>query len=101
MDIGINNIKGGINTFQPLVNYADFLENETWPKYLERMSKSGQWGDHIMLQAAANVYKVDIAVIKSDGQVITVKSHTASGSRRQHKLNLGLLHDRHYVSLIG
>lgn len=33
--------------------------------YLEKMSKSGEWGDHVTLQAAADSYGVKIFVITS------------------------------------
>ncbi|KAH9660638.1 OTU domain-containing protein [Citrus sinensis] len=33
--------------------------------YLEKMSKSGEWGDHVTLQAAADLYGVKIFVITS------------------------------------
>ncbi|CAL1404218.1 unnamed protein product [Linum trigynum] len=33
--------------------------------YLEKMSKSGEWGDHVTLQAAADSYGVKIVVITS------------------------------------
>ncbi|XAR59721.1 Ubiquitinyl hydrolase 1 [Bertholletia excelsa] len=36
-----------------------------YAEYLEKMSKSGQWGDHVTLQAAADSYGVKIFVITS------------------------------------
>nr|GMD27232.1 OTU domain-containing protein DDB_G0284757-like [Ipomoea batatas] len=33
--------------------------------YLHKMSKSGEWGDHVTLQAAADLYGVKIFVITS------------------------------------
>lgn len=36
-----------------------------YDEYLERMSKSGEWGDHVTLQAAADKYGVKILVITS------------------------------------
>ncbi|XP_044506517.1 OVARIAN TUMOR DOMAIN-containing deubiquitinating enzyme 9-like isoform X1 [Mangifera indica] len=33
--------------------------------YLEKMSKSGEWGDHVTLQAASDLYGVKIFVITS------------------------------------
>ncbi|XP_051130273.1 OVARIAN TUMOR DOMAIN-containing deubiquitinating enzyme 12-like [Andrographis paniculata] len=36
-----------------------------YANYLRRMSKSGEWGDHVTLQAAADLYGVRILVITS------------------------------------
>ncbi|KAL0842566.1 hypothetical protein Bca101_015811 [Brassica carinata] len=34
-------------------------------EYLRKMSRSGEWGDHVTLQAAADVYRVKIVVLTS------------------------------------
>ncbi|KAM5584203.1 OVARIAN TUMOR DOMAIN-containing deubiquitinating enzyme 12-like [Rosa sericea] len=36
-----------------------------YDEYLEKMSRSGEWGDHVTLQAAADLYGVKIFVITS------------------------------------
>jgi hypothetical protein len=33
--------------------------------YLRKMSRSGEWGDHVTLQAAADAYRVKIVVLTS------------------------------------
>ena len=36
-------------------HYMMFMDGEDWEEYLTRMSHEGQWGDHLILQAAAQV----------------------------------------------
>ncbi|XVE59065.1 hypothetical protein DITRI_Ditri05aG0015000 [Diplodiscus trichospermus] len=51
-----------------LKSYPDIYEGYVpmaYGDYLEKMSKSGEWGDHVTLQAAADSYGVKIFVITS------------------------------------
>ncbi|OMO67396.1 Ovarian tumor, otubain [Corchorus capsularis] len=51
-----------------LKSYPDIYEGYVpmaYDDYLEKMSKSGEWGDHVTLQAAADTYGVKIFVITS------------------------------------
>ncbi|XP_022730765.1 OTU domain-containing protein DDB_G0284757-like isoform X2 [Durio zibethinus] len=51
-----------------LKSYPDMYEGYVpmaYGDYLEKMSKSGEWGDHVTLQAAADLYGVKIFVITS------------------------------------
>ena len=41
---------------------SSFLAGENWEDYLNRMKKSGEWGDHIMLQALADAFLLHINV---------------------------------------
>ena len=41
---------------------SSFLAGETWGDYLNRMKKSGEWGDHIMLQALADAFLLHINI---------------------------------------
>jgi len=45
-------------------NYEGYVPME-YDDYLEKMSKSGEWGDHVTLQAAADFYGVNIFVMTS------------------------------------
>ncbi|XP_062167403.1 OVARIAN TUMOR DOMAIN-containing deubiquitinating enzyme 12-like isoform X2 [Alnus glutinosa] len=45
-------------------NYEGYVPME-YDDYLEKMSKSGEWGDHVTLQAAADCYGVKIFVMTS------------------------------------
>ncbi|KAK9279750.1 hypothetical protein L1049_013432 [Liquidambar formosana] len=51
--------------------------------YLEKMSKSGEWGDHVTLQAAADSYGVKIFVITSfkDTCYIEIVPHDQKSNR--------------------
>nr|XP_011459289.1 PREDICTED: uncharacterized protein LOC101296346 isoform X2 [Fragaria vesca subsp. vesca] len=51
-----------------LKSYPEIYEGYVpmaYDEYLEKMSRSGEWGDHVTLQAAADLYGVKIFVITS------------------------------------
>ncbi|CAI9780064.1 unnamed protein product [Fraxinus pennsylvanica] len=51
-----------------LKSYRELYENYVpmgYDDYLKKMSKTGEWGDHVTLQAAADAYGVKIFVITS------------------------------------
>lgn len=52
-------------------------------EYLKKMSRSGEWGDHVTLQAAADWYGVKIFVITSfkDTCTIEILPHTQKSTR--------------------
>ncbi|KDP44013.1 hypothetical protein JCGZ_05480 [Jatropha curcas] len=54
----VNQLKSYPETYEGYVPMA-------YGDYLEKMSKSGEWGDHVTLQAAADSYGVKIIVITS------------------------------------
>ncbi|XP_035541263.1 OVARIAN TUMOR DOMAIN-containing deubiquitinating enzyme 12-like isoform X6 [Juglans regia] len=54
----INQLKSYLEIYEGYVPMA-------YDDYLEKMSKSGEWGDHVTLQAAADSYGVKIFVITS------------------------------------
>ncbi|PON35243.1 OTU domain containing protein [Parasponia andersonii] len=58
--------------------------------YLKKMSKSGEWGDHVTLQAAADWYGVKIFVITSfrDTCYIEILPHTEKSKRGNYLLEL-------------
>lgn len=60
----------------PLQNFTDL----PWPAYLSSMSQNGTFGDHIMLQAASDLYNVEFQVLSSNGPgyATTVSPTTAS-----------------------
>jgi len=43
----------------------DFVHDQTWDQYCSKMSKEGEWGDHLTLIAAAEVFKTAIVIISS------------------------------------
>ncbi|CAH9116058.1 unnamed protein product [Cuscuta europaea] len=54
-----------------------------YDEYLKKMSKSGEWGDHVTLQAAADAYGVKIFIITSfkDTCYIEINPHTQISKR--------------------
>ena len=40
---------------------------DAWPTYLQNMAKNGTYGDHLTLQAAADLFNVEFIVISSPG----------------------------------
>ncbi|KAJ0084317.1 hypothetical protein Patl1_30634 [Pistacia atlantica] len=54
----VNQLKSHLEIYEGYVPMA-------YGDYLEKMSKSGEWGDHVTLQAAADLYGVKIFVITS------------------------------------
>ena len=64
------------------------------------MEKDGEWGDHSMLQAAADLYKTTIYVINSESKDYDVTIDPGRGENRSGKhLVLGHVWQLHYVSL--
>ena len=68
------------------------------------MERDGTWGDHLMLQAAANFYGTPIRVISSLGHETLINPHNMlannTNSNLQQPLVLGHIFELHYVSLI-
>ncbi|XP_062173123.1 OVARIAN TUMOR DOMAIN-containing deubiquitinating enzyme 12-like isoform X3 [Alnus glutinosa] len=66
--------------------------------YLEKMSKSGEWGDHVTLQAAADLYGVKIFVITSfkDTCYIEILPHL---ERSKRVIYLSFWAEVHYNSI--
>ena len=66
------------------------------------MKKDGAWGDHIVVQAAANYFKVPINIIRSsdpyDG-VIPINPMLGPGEHAVNPLVLGHVAEYHYISL--
>lgn len=77
-----------------------FLEAEEWEAYLTRMSHPEEWGDHIMLQAIANITGRTIQVIPSDEKRDwTVIEPKPDNKKDLECVYLGHVAQFHYVSL--
>ena len=74
-----------------------------WPEYLEAMARDGTYGDHITLQAAADIYSIEIYVASSlgpDAAIVTSPSASIPIAR----IHLGHYaedHREHYVCIDG
>jgi len=43
----------------------DFVHDQTWEAYCQKMLRDGEWGDHLTLIAAAEVFKAVIVIVSS------------------------------------
>jgi len=53
----------------------DFVHDQSWENYCQKMLKDGEWGDHLTLIAAAEVFQTVIIIISSipgDNYVIEI-----------------------------
>ncbi|XP_078350930.1 uncharacterized protein LOC144635721 isoform X2 [Oculina patagonica] len=100
-----SNLPNGTHLFR----FVDHDRHPTWSDYLESMAKDGTWGDHLMLQAAANYYNTAIRVVSSLGReneslICPVNPADSlpntSNTNHQQPLVLGYIFELHYVSLV-
>lgn len=81
---------------------SSFLSEESWEGYLVRMERSGEWGDHIMLQALVNVFFLEVVVFNVFQEDIRRTEVIAESKERvSYRLTiyLGHLGEFHYMSL--
>ncbi|XP_061178700.1 uncharacterized protein LOC133187369 [Saccostrea echinata] len=78
-----------------------FLCSESWEDYLSRMSKSSEWGDHIVLQAVADAYNLDVVVFNVfQDDIRKTEVHPQMESKRKPMtIFLGHIGEFHYLSL--
>lgn len=83
------------------IELSCFLVNQlypSWTEYLKDMAKDGNWGDHLILFAAANCFKCNIRVISSvPNQDCTIRPVPPISDTDP--LVLGHVFEQHYVSL--
>ena len=74
----------------------EFTNGETWKKYIRRMQQDGAWGDHLVLIAAASLFRVTITVIStaSDQPLTIGVCQDTIGN-----IFIGHICELHYVSL--
>jgi len=85
--------KDGMLTFGDIIAMEPL--STTPEEYVRRMSRDGEWGDHVMVIAAARCYKVAVRVISS-----VFENAEDLGIVYQGMLNIGHLSELHYVSLV-
>ena len=76
--------------------YSVFV-TESWEAYVSRMASPGTWGDHLTLQAAADVFAVRICLLTSYKDSFVVDITPRSGEPRQ-TLWLSFFAEVHYNS---
>ncbi|XP_052286841.1 uncharacterized protein LOC127882314 isoform X2 [Dreissena polymorpha] len=80
-------------------HFQAFME-ERWESYLPRMIKDGEWGDHVVLRAVANVTGCTIKILNAHGKTCTwttLEPSEMPDGRRE--IMLGLVGESHYTSL--
>ena len=73
-----------------------------WDEYLESMVCDGTYGDHLKLQAAANVFQIQIIIFSTLGPTATLVISPANGGDPLCTLHLGHFAEgdgEHYASL--
>ncbi|XP_066297271.1 malignant fibrous histiocytoma-amplified sequence 1 homolog [Branchiostoma lanceolatum] len=81
---------------------SDFISNQTWEEYLETMSRDGTWGDHVVLQAMADMLARDVIIVSSveaDNYVTILHPQSGFPPRAARPLLLGHYAENHYASL--
>ncbi|XP_062609100.1 uncharacterized protein LOC134270864 [Saccostrea cucullata] len=81
---------------------SSFLLEETWSEYLTRMSRSGEWSDHIILQAVADMLFLEVIVFNvydDDIYRTEVKGKINKYDQNRLTIFLGHLGEFHYLSL--
>ncbi|KAI8500353.1 hypothetical protein Bbelb_219190 [Branchiostoma belcheri] len=81
---------------------SKFVSNQSWEEYLETMSRDGTWGDHIVLQAMADMLGHDVIIVSSveaDNYVTTLHPQSGAPPRAGGPLLLGHCAENHYASL--
>ncbi|XP_055808289.1 OVARIAN TUMOR DOMAIN-containing deubiquitinating enzyme 9-like [Solanum dulcamara] len=78
--------------------YEGYVPMVEYDEYLNRVSKCGEWGDHVTLQAAADSYGVKIFVITSFKDTCYIE--ILPRNRRHHKIIfLSFCAELHYNSI--
>ncbi|XP_063411137.1 uncharacterized protein LOC134694073 [Mytilus trossulus] len=82
------------------IHWNNFVENDDVKAYLTRMSKKGEWADHVVVLGMSAVLKCNIIIITSspnthpDDNIIWINCNNASAD-----LLLGHIWENHYQSL--
>ncbi|XP_066267608.1 NACHT, LRR and PYD domains-containing protein 3-like [Branchiostoma lanceolatum] len=79
-----------------------FVPNQNWEGYLDAMSRDGTWGDHIVLQAMADMFGHDVSIVSSveaENYVTILTPCTGTAARKEPPLLLGHYAENHYASL--
>ncbi|XP_052287021.1 uncharacterized protein LOC127882430 [Dreissena polymorpha] len=74
---------------------------ENWDSYLQRMIKEGEWGDHVILRAVANITGRKIKILSVNGKTSSWTSVEPSSKQPEQipAILLGHVGESHYTSL--
>ncbi|XP_066297025.1 uncharacterized protein [Branchiostoma lanceolatum] len=79
-----------------------YVPNQSWEEYLDTMSRPGTWGDHVVLQAVADMLGHDVTIVSSveaDNYVTVLHPQSGFPPRATRPLLLGHYAENHYASL--
>ncbi|XP_052252884.1 uncharacterized protein LOC127859479 isoform X1 [Dreissena polymorpha] len=78
-----------------------FLVDETWEEYLMRMCRDGEWGDHMILNAIAEILQMNIIIYGGIAEQQTTRIVPKSCPDEAIKGDVRIAHllESHYVSL--
>ena len=76
---------------------SDTRQELRWQRYLNGVEDGSQWGDHIVLQAIADLYSLTVYVHKPNTEHV---EEVTSRYGIAHKFHLGLFAQSHYVALV-
>ncbi|XP_078703589.1 uncharacterized protein LOC144928780 [Branchiostoma floridae x Branchiostoma belcheri] len=79
-----------------------FVPDQNWDRYLDTMSRDGTWGDHIVLQAMADMFGHDVSIVSSveaENYVTILTPSPGTAARKEPPLLLGHYAENHYASL--
>ncbi|KAH3700831.1 hypothetical protein DPMN_075812 [Dreissena polymorpha] len=78
-----------------------FLAGETWDQYLLRMGRDGEWGDHMILNAIAEVLRMNIVIYGgiADQRKTTIVPKSCTDQAIRGDVRIGHLIESHYISL--
>ncbi|XP_078598223.1 uncharacterized protein LOC144874192 [Branchiostoma floridae x Branchiostoma japonicum] len=83
-------------------NLSAFIPDQNWDGYLSLMSRDGTWGDHIVLQAMADLLRHDISIVSSvetENYVTILTPSSRTVGRKEPPLLLRHYAENHYASL--
>lgn len=70
--------------------------------YLERMAKSGTWGDSFCLWVIARLYEIPIMIVcQSGAKNVLFVAAEGMELQKEHPLQIGQIDDFHYCSVIN
>ena len=84
---------GGPSDLFPFVSHR----YSSWEEYLKGMRQDGIWGDHMILVAAANLYRTCIRVLNTQSRETKITPRCVVHNSEM--LVLGHVQELHYVSL--
>jgi len=81
--------------------YEAFVEGQSFSEYCEKMKQRQTWGDHLTLQAAADVYRLQVNLFTTYRENDLLRISPSNHGAFSQQVWLGFVAEMHYVSLTG